>query len=119
MAKEKREKDTVNIRAVGKFLRMPPDKVRIMARNVIGLQVQQALDLLRFSPNKSAALIYKVLHSASANASNNFEKNVDRMVVDKIFVDRGSMLKRYHPCAHGRAKPILKRTCHITVIINE
>jgi large subunit ribosomal protein L22 len=108
----------VGVRAVGRFFRTPPDKVRIMARTVIGLPVGRALDLLKFSPNKSSALLYKVLTSAVANATNNNKLDVDYLYVYRIFVDRGPMLKRYHPCAHGRAKAILKRSCHITVVVD-
>ncbi|MDR1545425.1 MAG: 50S ribosomal protein L22 [Deltaproteobacteria bacterium] len=106
-------------RAVGRYFRVAPDKTRIMARAVVGRGVEAAQDLLRFSPNKSAFLILKVLESAVANADHNFSMDVDELKVQSIFVDRGPMLKRYHPCAHGRAKPILKRTSHITVIVGK
>jgi large subunit ribosomal protein L22 len=118
MVKRKEDTKPKDIRAIGRYLRVPPDKVRIMARNVIGQNVEAAVNILTFSPNKTAALLLKVLQSAAANAANNFSKNVDDLFVHRIFVDRGPMLKRYHPCAHGRAKPILKRTCHITVVVD-
>ena len=102
-------------RAVGRFFKSPLDKVRIMGRNVLGLPAGAALDLLRFAPNKSARLLAKLLASAVANADQNHHVGVDKLWVERIMVDRASMLKRYHPCAHGRAKPILKRSCHITV----
>ena len=105
----------IGYRAVWRGFRSPPDKVRIMGRTVIGRPADQALTLLKFSPNKSAMCLWKVINSAVHNASNNFELDVDKLYVERIFVDRGSMLKSYHPCAHGRAKPILKRTCHVTV----
>ncbi|MDR3204298.1 MAG: 50S ribosomal protein L22 [Deltaproteobacteria bacterium] len=106
------------ILAKGLFLRAMPDKVRIMARTVTGLPVEQALNSLKFSPTKSARLIFKVLASAVANANKNYNRDVDELMVKSILVDRGPMFKRIHPCAHGRAKPILKRTCHITVIVD-
>ncbi|MDR1607768.1 MAG: 50S ribosomal protein L22 [Deltaproteobacteria bacterium] len=115
-------KDTKKVRAVGKFLRIPADKARIMARTVVGRPVDAAINALTFSPNKSAYLILKVLKSAVANATANAGPDqktvdVDSLVVSSIFVDRGPSLKRYQPCAHGRAKPILKRLSHITVVV--
>ncbi|MDR1085719.1 MAG: 50S ribosomal protein L22 [Deltaproteobacteria bacterium] len=108
----------MEIKAVGKFLRVPPDKARIMARTVIGAPVESAINSLSLSPNKTSYLILKVLKSAVANAAENFKiDEVDDLVVYRIFVDRGPMLKRFKPCAHGRAKPILKRLCHITVVV--
>ncbi|MDR2141212.1 MAG: 50S ribosomal protein L22 [Deltaproteobacteria bacterium] len=107
-----------DVKAVGKYLRVPADKARIMARTVVGRPVEAAINALTLSPNKSSRLILKVLRSAVANASENKNfDDVDQLYVRSIFVDRGPMLKRYQPCAHGRAKPILKRLSHITVIV--
>jgi large subunit ribosomal protein L22 len=107
--------------ATGRFLRHPPDKVRIMARNVVGSPVGLAMDLLRYSPRKSSALLLKVLKGAISSAENDKGEanNVDSLVVKRVLVDRGPMIKRFHPCAHGRAKPILKRFCHITVVLGD
>ena len=103
--------------ARGRFLRIPPAKARIMTRNVVGLEAGRAVETLTFTPNKSAALILKILRSAIANADKNFKQNVDDLYVSSVLVDRGSTMKRFHPCAHGRAKPILKRSSHITVVL--
>lgn len=102
-------------RAVGKSFRSPPDKVRIMGRTVLGLSAEKALEHLKLTPNRSAKLLWKLVNSAAYNAYENFAVDVDKLWVHRIWVDRGQMIKRYHPCAHGRAKPILKRSCHITV----
>ncbi|MDR2422651.1 MAG: 50S ribosomal protein L22 [Deltaproteobacteria bacterium] len=105
-------------KAIGKFLRVPADKARIMARTIVGRPVEAAIASLTFSPNKSAALILKVLKSAVANAVENKKiDNVDELFVQKAVVDRGPMFKRFQPCAHGRAKPILKRLSHVTVVV--
>jgi large subunit ribosomal protein L22 len=111
----KQPSEEIGYRAVGRYFKSPPDKVRIMGRAILGLPVARALELLEFSPNKSALLLWKLVKSAMSNAEANCKRDVDSLWVKRIFVDRAAMLKRYHPCAHGRAKPILKRTCHITV----
>jgi large subunit ribosomal protein L22 len=107
------------VRAVGRYFRAAPDKVRIMADAIVGREVEAAENILRLSLTKSSKLLLKVLHSAVSNGSKSHDSDVDKLVVGKIFVDRGPMLKRVHPVSHGMAKPILKRTCHITVIVNE
>jgi large subunit ribosomal protein L22 len=107
--------DYSGYRARGRFVRASADKVRIMGRAVIGLKVERALDILSLSPTKAARLLYQLVQSATQNANRNFEADLDKLKVHRLYVDQASTLKRYHPCAHGRAKPILKRSCHITV----
>ncbi|MDX1733516.1 MAG: 50S ribosomal protein L22 [Halioglobus sp.] len=90
-------------------------KARLVADQVRGLPVEDALNLLEFSPKKAAHIVKKVLDSAIANAENNEGADVDELKVSSIFVDEGMTLKRLRPRAKGRADRILKRTCHITV----
>ncbi|MFL0798806.1 MAG: 50S ribosomal protein L22 [Agarilytica sp.] len=90
-------------------------KVRLVADQVRGQSVEQALDILTFSKKKGADLVKKVLESAIANAEHNEGADVDELKVSTIFVDEGTTLKRIMPRAKGRADRILKRTCHITV----
>ncbi len=90
-------------------------KARLVADQVRGKSVEQALDLLTFSPKKGAAVIKKVLESAIANAEHNEGADVDELKVSTIYVDEGVTMKRIRPRAKGRADRILKRTCHITV----
>jgi large subunit ribosomal protein L22 len=111
-------KDENKAKAIGKYLRVPADKARIMARAVVGLPAEAAVNALKFTPNKTARLILKVLNSALANATDTKKvANVDELFVSQIRVDRGPSMKRFQPCAHGRAKPILKRFSHITVVV--
>ena len=108
--------------AVGRFIRVPPSKVRIMARNILGCPVDQAVNTLTFSPNKTAQILLKVLNSAVANAQTSRRSNIgdiDRLVVYRVYVDQGPSLKRWHPRSQGRAFAILKRTSHITVVVKE
>jgi len=90
-------------------------KARLVADQIRGKTVEEALDLLSFSPKKGASVIKKVLESAIANAEHNEGADVDELKVSTIFVDEGLTMKRIRPRAKGRADRIMKRTCHITV----
>ena len=100
-------------------VRLSPQKGRLVADQIRGLQVEKALNLLTFSPKKGAVIIRKVLESAIANAENNEGADVDELRVHKIFVDEGRTLKRIMPRAKGRADRISKRSCHITVTVSD
>ncbi len=90
-------------------------KVRLVADQVRGMRVEEALGLLEFSTKKAAHIVKKVLDSAIANAENNEGADVDELKVSSIFVDEGMTMKRLRPRAKGRADRILKRSCHITI----
>lgn len=90
-------------------------KARLVADQIRGKGVEEALELLTFSPKKAAVIIKKVLNSAIANAEHNEGLDIDELRVSTIFVDEGMSLKRIMPRAKGRADRILKRSCHITV----
>ncbi len=90
-------------------------KARLIADQVRGKSVEEALDILAFSRRKGAAVVKKLLESAIANAEHNEGADVDELVVSTIFVDEGTTLKRLKPRAKGRADRIFKRYCHITV----
>ncbi|MEW6288706.1 MAG: 50S ribosomal protein L22 [Thermodesulfobacteriota bacterium] len=106
-------------KAVVKNIRISPQKARLVADMIRGKQVDNALNTLRFTPKKGARLIRKVVESAVANASQNESIDVDTLFVKKIFIDGGPMLKRIRPRAMGRASRILKRSSHITVVLDE
>ena len=95
--------------------RISAQKARLVADQIRGKGVEEALDILAFSPKKGAALIKKVLNSAIANAEHNEGADIDELKVSTIFVDEGMTMKRLRPRAKGRADRIFKRTCHITV----
>ena len=92
-----------------------PQKVRLVADQIRGKGVEEALDILEFSNKKSADIIKKLLNSAIANAEHNEGADIDELNVSTIFVDEGRLLKRLRPRAKGRADRILKRSCHITI----
>jgi large subunit ribosomal protein L22 len=94
-----------------------PQKCRLVADQVRGLQVEKALTLLTFSNKKAAALVRKVLESAIANAEHNDGADIDELKVASIYVDQGPTMKRMRARAKGRGNRILKRTSHITVTV--
>ncbi|MGB4247264.1 MAG: 50S ribosomal protein L22 [Pseudohongiellaceae bacterium] len=98
-----------------KGARLSAQKARLVADQIRGKGVEEALQLLTFSPKKGADIIKKVLDSAIANAEHNEGADVDELKVSTIFVDEGLTMKRISPRAKGRADRIFKRSCHITV----
>lgn len=100
-----------------RFARISPQKARLVADQLRGKPVAQALEILNFSNKKAAELIKKVLDSAIANAEQNEGADIDDLNVAKIFVDEGPTMKRIMPRAKGRADRILKRSSHITVVV--
>ncbi|MDO3386211.1 50S ribosomal protein L22 [Gilvimarinus sp. SDUM040013] len=95
--------------------RLSAQKARLVVNQIRGKSVEDALDILAFSPKKGAAIVKKVLESAIANAEHNEGADIDELKVSTVFVDEGMTMKRIMPRAKGRADRILKRTCHITV----
>lgn len=106
-------------KAVAKYVRISPRKVRQVINLVRGKDVQEAFAILRFMPKAAAREVLKVLKSAVANAEHNYEMDTQSLYISKIFVDQGPTLKRYNPRAMGRADLIRKRTSHITVVVSE
>jgi large subunit ribosomal protein L22 len=106
-------------RAVAKYVRIAPRKVRRIVDLVRGKYVDEALALLKFLPNRAAKHVSKVVASAAANAENNFSMERGSLKVSAAMVDQGPSLKRIKPRAMGRAWRILKRTSHITVVVAE
>jgi len=102
-------------RAVLKFIRLSPTKARLVAKEIQGMNAEEALSAMEFMPNKAAKVISKVVASAVANAS--LEAN--EAVITKCVVDQGPRLKRFKPRARGRATRILKPTAHISVEVSE
>ena len=105
-------------KAIAKFQRVSPRKTALIARNVRGKGIEEAMNILRFTPNKPAGAILNVLKSAAANATQLAVK-VDAMFVKAILVTSGPTWKRFMPRSQGRATKIHKRTSHITVILAE
>ena len=106
-------------RAQARFVRVTPQKARRVIDLIRGMDAVQAQALLRFAPQTASEPIGKVLDSAIANATNNHSMDARNLYVAEAFVDEGPTMKRFRPRAQGRASQILKRTSHITVILEE
>lgn len=104
-------------RAMAKYVRMAPNKIRRILRQIQGKSYEEALMLLTFLPHKSCEPIIKVLRSAAANARTNRGFKEQDLVVTQAFADQGPVMKRFRPRAQGRAYRILKHTSHITIIV--
>lgn len=97
--------------------RLSAQKARLVADQVRGRQVEEALNLLTYSSKKGAGIIRKLLNSAIANAEHNEGADVDELKISEIYVDEGMTMKRIMPRAKGRADRILKRSCHISITV--
>jgi large subunit ribosomal protein L22 len=106
-------------RAVAKYIRISPQKVRLVADLVRGKKVEDALNILMFTPKGSAPVIAKLLKSAVANAGQKEGVDVDTLVVKQISVNEGPTMKRFRPRAMGRGTRILKRMSHISITVEE
>ena len=106
-------------KAVAKYVRISPRKVRQVVNLIRGKKISDAFAILQFTPNGSTDDVAKVLKSAVAKAGHNYDMNVDELYVTEICVDQGPTLKRIKPRAMGRADQIRKRTSHITVVVGD
>lgn len=100
-------------------VRLSVQKGRLVADQIRGKSVENALNILQFSPKKSAAIIRKVVESAIANAEHNAGADIDELKITKIYVEKGPVLKRFAARAKGRGVRILKPTCHIFITVGD
>ena len=105
-------------RAIAKYIRISPRKVKIVIDLIRGKQVDQALAILMYTPKAAAPVVLKLLNSAIANAENNLQLNREDLYVAEVFANPGPTLKRYVARSRGSASPMLKRTSHITVVLD-
>ena len=109
----------MRVSAVLRGVRLSAQKGRLVADQVRGKKVEQALNILAFSPKKGAGIIKGVLESAIANAEHNEGADIDELKVATIYVDQGTVMKRFRAAAKGRGVHIHKPTCHITVTVGD
>ena len=106
-------------RAIAKYVKISPIKLQPVAALVRGKDLEEALNILKFTPGKGSEAIEKVVKSAAANAENNHSMNPDNLFVAEVFAHKGPTMKRWRAGSKGRAFPILKRTSHIGVTLRE
>ena len=109
----------MKVRAIARYIGVSPRKARLVGEAVRGKKVEEALAILRLSPTPTARVIAKVIKSAAANAENNFQMLPSELRGVDIRIDQGATLKRARPQARGRISPILKRSSHIAVTVEE
>ena len=106
-------------RAVAKYVRVSPRKVQIVIDLIRGKQVDDALAILMYTPKSAAPVVEKLLASAIANAENNLEMSRENLYVAEVYANQGPTLKRYVARSRGSASPVLKRTSHISVVLDQ
>ena len=117
--RERNEQKDMRPKAHAKFVRVSPSKAKIVLDQIKGKDVLTAAGLLRYSPRYASDVIYKVLNSAVANAENNLGMDTDKLFVEEAFANQGPTMKRIRPESKGRAYKILKKTSHISIVLNE
>ncbi len=106
-------------KAIARHVRLSPQKARLICDQIRGRKVEDALNVLDFTVRRGAKLVAKTLRSVVANAENNQSLDVDTLYVKRIEVGPGPTMKRFLPRAQGRATPLLKRSSHITIVLDE
>lgn len=106
-----------SVKAVAKYVRISPHKVRQVLDQIRGRSYQEALMILEFLPYDAGGPVWQAVHSAAANANNNYSLDKKKLIIEEAFADEGPRLKRIRPRAQGRAYRILKPTCHITIVV--
>ena len=118
--KEKKEvKKVIEARAILKYERISPSKVIIVANLIRGKEIEEALNILKFTSKAASPILIKLLNSAIANAENNHSMDRNKLYISEVFVNAGPILKRMRPRARGSAFRINKRTSHIEIVLKE
>ena len=110
---------TMQAKAIAKYVCISPLKVNFICKEIRGKQVDEALAILKFTPKKGARILEKVLNSAIANAEHNFGLNREDLFVSQAYANNAPVMKRWRPKAKGMAYPILKRSSHVGVVVEE
>ena len=111
------QKQTVT--ATSKYIRISPSKVDLIIKKIRGKTYKEALQILKYLPQKSGAIVWQTLYSAVSNATNNFDLEKDKLIIKEAYVNQGPILKRMRPRAQGRAFAIQKKMSHVTIRVAE
>lgn len=109
----------MEVSATNRYAGVSPTKVRLVLAHLPGRSVEEALDLLKFMPSPHARLVAKIVKSAASNAENNYALDTDALYVKRAVADDARRLRRYRPAARGRIHPYVRRTSHITIVVDE
>ncbi len=109
----------MEVKSTAKSVRIASRKVRLVLDLIRGKDAKEAMAILKFTPNHSAEVIAKVLKSAMANATHNYQMDEDKLYVKACYANEGMTMKRFRAVSKGRGHKILKRTSHITVVVEE
>ena len=118
-AKERKENRDKRPRAVARYIRISPRKARLVVDLIRGKKVDDALAVLMYTPKAASPVLTKLLNSAIANAENNLSMDRGDLYIAEVYADPGPTLKRYWARSRGSASPVLKRTCHMTVVLDQ
>ena len=111
--------EAMEAKAIARHIRIAPRKIRVVIDLIRGKNIGEAYAILKNTPKVGSEVLLKVLQSAIANAEHNCDMNSDKLYVSAAYVDQGPTLKRIHPRSRGQAFKILKRSSHVTVVVNE
>jgi len=111
------QKQTVS--ATSKYIRISPSKVDLIIKKIRGKSYKEALQILKYLPQKAGAIVWQTLYSAVSNATNNFDLEKEKLIITEAYVNHGPILKRMRPRAKGRAFGIQKKMTHLTIKVSE
>lgn len=112
-------KDTITVSATSKYIRISPTKINLIISKIRGKTYREALQILKYLPQKAGAVVWQTLYSAVSNGVNNFDLTKENLVIKEAYVNQGPILKRMHPRSRGRAFAIQKKISHITIRVCE
>ena len=107
------------VSATSKYIRISPTKIDLIISKIRGKSYKEALQILKYLPQKAGSIVWQTLYSAVSNATNNFDLSKDKLIIKEAFVNQGPILKRMRPRAQGRSFLILKKMSHITIGVGE
>ena len=113
------ENQKQTVAATSKYIRISPSKVDLIIKKIRGKSYKEALQILKYLPQKAGAIVWQTLYSAVSNATNNFDLEKENLIITEAYVNQGPILKRMRPRAQGRAFSIQKKMSHITIRVSE
>lgn len=112
-------KMTKTVSATSKYIRISPSKIDVIISKIRGKSYKEALQILKYLPQKAGAIVWQTLYSAVSNGINNFDLQKEKLIIKEAYVNQGPILKRMHPRSRGRAFPIEKKISHVTIRVCE